>query len=76
MDSCQVLVSGSWIQPITGIDHLIWCLGNQVDSDITGGNDYFSARDVHPTSEDQGDHNWNETHVRKMWLKNPYNVTG
>ena len=75
MGSCKVQVSGSWIRP-TGIDHLIWCLENQVDSDITGGDDYFTARGVHPTSENQGNHSWNEAHVRKLWLKNLYNVNG
>ena len=75
MGSCKVLVSGSWIRP-AGIDHLIWCLENQVDSDITGGDDYFTTRDPHPTKENQSNHSWNETHVRKLWLKNLYNVTG
>ncbi len=36
-----MLVSGSWIGP-TGIDHLIWCLENQVDTDVTEGDDYFT----------------------------------
>lgn len=75
MGNCQVRVSGSWIAP-TGIDHLIWCLENGVDSDITGGDDYFTTRTVHPTEENQSDHSWNETHVRKLWLKNLYNVNG
>ena len=75
MGNCEVRVSGSWIAP-TGIDHLIWCLENGVDSDITGGDDYFTTRSVHPTAENQSDHSWNETHVRKLWLKNLYNVNG
>ena len=59
-----------------GIDHLIWCPENQVDSDIAGGDDYFTTRDPHPTQENQGNHNWNEAHVRKLWLRNLYNVNG
>ena len=76
MNDCKVLVSGVWIQPPAGIDHLIWCLENGVDTDITGGDDYFTARSVHPTAENQSDHYWDETHVRKLWLKNLYNVDG
>ena len=74
MGPCKVR-QGSWRRP-DGIDHLIWCLENQVDSAITGGNDYFTERENHPTHENESDHSWDEDDVRTSWLKNLYDVSG
>ena len=74
MGNCRVN-QGAWRRP-DGIDHLIWCLENRVDSQITGNAQYFPERDTHPTSENQGTHSWAQYDVRINWLKNLYNVTG
>lgn len=72
MNDCGVRTTGSsWNSP-DGIDHLIWCLENQVDTAITGGDDYFQERESHPTQENQNDHSWDEDHIRTMWLMNLY----
>ena len=75
MGRCKVKEGTTWISP-TGIDHLIWCLEAQVDTVITGGDDYFTTRDPDPTDQNQSDHGWNEDHIRTLWLKNLYNVDG
>ena len=74
MKNCEVR-EGSWTSP-TGIDHLIWCLEAEVDTDITGGDDYFSGRSPDPTDQNQDDHTWNEDFIRTLWLKNLYLVDG
>lgn len=72
MKDCGVRSGGSsWNSP-DGIDHLIWCLENQVDTAITNGDDYFQERESHPTQENQNDHSWDEDHIRTMWLMNLY----
>ena len=47
-----------------------------MDSDVTEGDDYFQSRSVHPTSQNQSDHDWMESRVRTLWLKNLYNEDG
>ncbi len=75
MDDCEVREGSEWVSP-GGIDHLIWCLEADVDSSITGGDDYFPTRDPHPTQENQSNHAWVEGHVRLLWLKNLYGEGG
>ena len=74
--SFGVIVAASEGGDPTGIDHLIWCLEAQVDSDVTEGDDYFQSRSVHPTSQNQSDHDWMESRVRTLWLKNLYKEDG
>ncbi|WP_423926839.1 hypothetical protein [Candidatus Palauibacter sp.] len=71
MGTCRVREGNVMVRP-GGIDHLIWCLEAEVDGVITGGDDYFSTRDPHPTQENQSDHDWDETDIRTLWLTNLY----
>ena len=74
MRTCSVR-QGTWISP-TGIDHLIWCLEAEVDTEIAGGDDYFTRRDPDPTDQNQNNHSWDEEDIRTLWLKNLYLVDG
>ena len=71
MRTCRVLQGGSWRAP-DGIDHLIWCLENQVDSVTTSNSSYFPTRNPDPTAENRNTHSWSPSDVRTNWLWNLY----
>lgn len=74
--SCEVRESGSWIDR-NGIDHLVYCFENVVDSAITSNATYFPTRSTDPAdqretaSEPSG---WSKTRIRNIWLRNLYDV--
>ena len=80
MRDCRV-ARGSDTTSATGVDHLIWCLEGEVDSAITGGADYFDARDVpdletrsyHPMWQNQmANTKWPKDDIRRLWFGNLY----
>jgi len=71
VETCQV--NGS--NDATGIDHLIYCFENQIDTLVTNDPDYFPERSADPTSYSESATEpigWGWSVIRAIWLKNLY----
>lgn len=59
-----------------GIDHLIYCFENQIDSLVTNDPDYFPQRSSDPSSYSESatePNGWSWSVIRAIWVKNLYN---
>jgi hypothetical protein len=73
VSSCRVL-EGSWIRE-NGLDHLVYCLENAVDPQITSSPLYFHARSPDPTAQNEAapePPSWNAQNIRRLWKTNLY----
>ena len=72
--TCKVRVGTSWVDR-SGIDHLVYCFENRVDSSITGNSSYFSTRATDPTDQRESavePSGWTAARIRSIWLRNLY----
>lgn len=73
MATCQVSDGGGDPTHPSGIDHVIRCLEQQVDSSVNG---YFYYRNPASTSETESatePPGWSRSNIRTLWLKDLYN---
>lgn len=59
-----------------GIDHIIYCMENQVETIITSGPDYFPDRDSDRSSYSEGvtePQGWSWQVIRDLWIEDLYN---
>jgi len=71
ISSCQV--NGG--TRANGIDHLIYCFENQIDSLVTSDPDYFPSRSSDPTSYSESasePYGWSSSVIRNLWVENLY----
>jgi len=76
VDTCQVLQSSSWI-PASGIDHLVYCMEDDVASEVTGSGVWFTTRGTSPTAQSSsastsGGWGWSQANIRALWVWNLY----
>lgn len=72
--TCDVKQGSAWIDR-DGIDHLVYCFENDVDSAITGNANYFPTRSVDPTDEREFSNEpsgWSKAKIRNIWRRNLY----
>ena len=74
--TCEVWQSLSWIDA-DGVDHLVYCMEEDVDSAVTGSSTWFTSRSTAPTDErssaqSSGTWGWSQANIRKLWLWNLY----
>lgn len=77
--TCEVYRRVSWISAwfrASGVDHLIYCLENQVDPAVTGSSVYFPTRSTDPTQQRESATEpaglWNRWAIRALWQRNLY----
>jgi hypothetical protein len=71
--TCNVLYS-SWTRA-DGIDHLIYCLEQQVDPAVTGSQMYFPTRSSDPFNQTEAaaePPGWSVAVIRALWTRNLY----
>ncbi|MEE8175312.1 MAG: hypothetical protein V3T97_01715 [Gemmatimonadota bacterium] len=75
VETCDVKEGSIWKRP-NGIDHLIFCFEQEIDSAVTGSSVYCPARSSHPNdfresaTEPSG---LTKQKVRDIWTHNLYN---
>ncbi len=78
IETCEVETNSNWARA-NGIDHLIFCMENQVDTLVTGSATYFPTRSTDPDDQRESvtePGSWTMSKIRAIWKKNLYGEGG
>jgi len=76
--TCEVKEDGVWIRG-DGVDHYVYCLENQVDSEVTVDPKYFDTRGSDPTDFNESatePAGWSPANIRALWRYDLYKESG